>query len=348
MNAKVGKVETDFANANNRATALQRDLDACAKRTTGLTGDVEKRNKRIAELEAKLAAAKAKPAPKPAPAPKSTLEVITKDKAPSKSERDDLQLINGIGPQMEEMLHGEGIYFFRQLAALDKAGVNELNELLPGFPGRIERDEWVPQARGYASGKAPAAKPQSAAKPKPKKSTLEVITKDKAPSKSERDDLQLINGIGPQMEEMLHGEGIYFFRQLAALDKAGVNELNELLPGFPGRIERDEWVPQARGYASGKAPAAAPAVRKGGLTKITKDKAPSKSERDDLKEISGVGPQMEKLLNEEGIYFFRQVASLDKAGVQELNDLLPDFPGRIERDEWVKQAGQLQKAKYGS
>ena len=249
MNAKVGKVETDFANANNRATALQRDLDACAKRTTGLSGDVEKRNKRIAELEAKLAAAKAKPAPKPAPAPKSTLEVITKDKAPSKSERDDLQLINGIGPQMEEMLHGEGIYFFRQLAALDKAGVNELNELLPGFPGRIERDEWVPQARGYASGKAPAA---------------------------------------------------------------------------------------------------APAVRKGGLTKITKDKAPSKSERDDLKEISGVGPQMEKLLNEEGIYFFRQVASLDKAGVQELNDLLPDFPGRIERDEWVKQAGQLQKAKYGS
>lgn len=78
------------------------------------------------------------------------------------------------------------------------------------------------------------------------------------------------------------------------------------------------------------------------------DKAPSKAERDNLQEIKGVGPVLEKMLHKTGIWYFRQVANLDKQGVIELDGRLPQFSGRIQRDKWVKQAKALHKSKYGS
>ncbi len=63
---------------------------------------------------------------------------------------------------------------------------------------------------------------------------------------------------------------------------------------------------------------------------------------DNLKKISGVGPVLEKKLNEAGIYFFWQVAALTPAQIEELeNDM--SFPGRITRDEWVNQAAEFAK-----
>lgn len=63
---------------------------------------------------------------------------------------------------------------------------------------------------------------------------------------------------------------------------------------------------------------------------------------DDLKKISGVGPVLEKKLNEAGIYFFSQIASLTAPQIEELEEEM-SFPGRIERDEWVKQAKEFAK-----
>ena len=65
---------------------------------------------------------------------------------------------------------------------------------------------------------------------------------------------------------------------------------------------------------------------------------------DDLKKISGVGPVLEKKLNESGIFHFWQVAALKKAQIEELEAEM-SFPGRITRDEWVKQAKEFAKAK---
>lgn len=60
--------------------------------------------------------------------------------------------------------------------------------------------------------------------------------------------------------------------------------------------------------------------------------------KDDLKRISGVGPVLEDLLNRIGVYYFWQVASWNNDDVQEVDDLLESFKGRITRDEWVPQA----------
>ena len=63
--------------------------------------------------------------------------------------------------------------------------------------------------------------------------------------------------------------------------------------------------------------------------------------KDDLKRISGVGPKLEKLLNGIGVFYFWQVAAWSPKDVREVDELLDVFKGRIERDSWVVQAGEL-------
>ena len=67
-------------------------------------------------------------------------------------------------------------------------------------------------------------------------------------------------------------------------------------------------------------------------------------EADDLKEISGVGPVLETKLNGLGIYHYTQIVELSKADIDKIDEEL-NFKGRIERDDWLKQAKALAKAK---
>ncbi|WP_274628563.1 NADH-quinone oxidoreductase subunit E [Arvimicrobium flavum] len=63
---------------------------------------------------------------------------------------------------------------------------------------------------------------------------------------------------------------------------------------------------------------------------------------DDLKLISGVGPKIEGILHELGIFTFAQVAGWKKAEREWVDGYL-NFKGRIERDDWAKQAKALAK-----
>ncbi len=61
---------------------------------------------------------------------------------------------------------------------------------------------------------------------------------------------------------------------------------------------------------------------------------------DDLKRISGVGPQLEGKLNELGVYKFEQIAQWSEENIQWVDEYLA-FKGRIERENWVEQAKVL-------
>ncbi len=63
---------------------------------------------------------------------------------------------------------------------------------------------------------------------------------------------------------------------------------------------------------------------------------------DDLKMIAGVGPKIEATLNGLGIYTYAQIAAWTKAERQWVDGFLK-FRGRIDRDEWVRQAEALAK-----
>jgi len=64
---------------------------------------------------------------------------------------DDLQLISGVGPKNEAILHSLGIYTFAQIAAWTKAEREWVDGYLR-FGGRIEREDWVRQAEALAKG----------------------------------------------------------------------------------------------------------------------------------------------------------------------------------------------------
>ncbi|MEO3385688.1 NADH-quinone oxidoreductase subunit E [Mesorhizobium sp. CAU 1741] len=64
---------------------------------------------------------------------------------------DDLKLISGVGPKLEGVLNGLGIYSYAQVASWNQAERDWVDRYLK-FRGRIDRDDWVRQAEALAKG----------------------------------------------------------------------------------------------------------------------------------------------------------------------------------------------------
>ncbi|MCF8714181.1 hypothetical protein JM658_05005 [Joostella atrarenae] len=65
----------------------------------------------------------------------------------SEEAKDDLKLIEGIGPFIEKKLNGIGIYKYDQLSKLNDRDIEIVTELIEFFPGRIKRDDWKGKAQ---------------------------------------------------------------------------------------------------------------------------------------------------------------------------------------------------------
>ncbi|WP_103068388.1 hypothetical protein [Aquimarina sediminis] len=63
------------------------------------------------------------------------------------SQKDDLKLISGVGPFIEEKLNSIGIYTFDQISKFTTEDIDTVTALIQFFPGRIERDKWTKQAK---------------------------------------------------------------------------------------------------------------------------------------------------------------------------------------------------------
>ncbi len=66
--------------------------------------------------------------------------------------------------------------------------------------------------------------------------------------------------------------------------------------------------------------------------------APTDGAGDDLKRIKGVGPKLEAMLHEMGVYHFRQVADWTEMNLKWVDQNLAGFKGRASRDRWIEQA----------
>ncbi|EAQ03523.1 ribosomal protein L21 [Pseudooceanicola batsensis HTCC2597] len=88
--------------------------------------------------------------------------------------------------------------------------------------------------------------------------------------------------------------------------------------------------------------ATAEAAPKAEPKKAAPKKAAKTDGADDLKELSGVGPALEKKLHEAGVTTFAQIAAWTEADIAEMDEKL-SFKGRIEREGWVEQAKEKTK-----
>lgn len=71
--------------------------------------------------------------------------------APRANGSDDLEVIRGIGPENAARLHALGIWHFDQIAAWSEKEALWVGGYL-AFPGRIEREDWIGQAKVLAAG----------------------------------------------------------------------------------------------------------------------------------------------------------------------------------------------------
>ncbi|MGI9506875.1 MAG: hypothetical protein ACR2RE_27865 [Geminicoccaceae bacterium] len=71
--------------------------------------------------------------------------------APRGGTADDLKKISGVGPKLEKTLNGLGIFHFSQIADFTPDHVAWVDKYLR-FKGRIERENWIEQAKVLAAG----------------------------------------------------------------------------------------------------------------------------------------------------------------------------------------------------
>jgi NADH-quinone oxidoreductase subunit E len=67
-------------------------------------------------------------------------------------------------------------------------------------------------------------------------------------------------------------------------------------------------------------------------------KAARKGKADDLQKIEGIGPVLERLCHELGIFHFDQIAAWGAGEIAWMDSNLKGFRGRVSRDKWVAQA----------
>ncbi len=119
-------------------------------------------------------------------------------------------------------------------------------------------------------------------------------------------------------------------------------------PAKPARAAKPKAAPAAKAAAKpaakavAKTAAAKPAVAKAPRVKKPDGplrlSAPRKGKADDLKEIEGIGPALEKLCHSLGFYHFDQIAGWSDADVAWVDANMKTFKGRIVRDKWIAQS----------
>ena len=164
------------------------------------------------------------------------------------------------------------------------------------------------------------------------------------------DDLLLIKGVGPKLNALLNKLGISRFDQIAAWSRGDVEKVDGHLENFSGRIDREEWIPQAKLLAAGNMTefnrlygdgVGAVAAAAGAVAMTAIGIPAAVGAPDDLLQLKGVGPKLNATLVALGITRFDQIAAWTAGDVAKVDEHLGSFKGRIVRESWVEQAGLL-------
>ncbi len=134
-------------------------------------------------------------------------------------------------------------------------------------PAAPERPK--PAAKQAEEAKKAPAKKSAAAEPAQPEAAAAAVTEEEAPEvltaarDGKADNLKLLKGVGPKLEETLNSLGFYHYDQIAAWTEAQVAWVDARLK-FKGRIERDGWIEQAKQLAAGEETDFAKAAKKDG------------------------------------------------------------------------------------
>jgi len=152
---------------------------------------------------------------------------------------------------------------------------------------------------------------------------------------TEKDNLTLIEGIGPFIEQKLNGIGIFSYEQISKFNDQKIEEVTRAIQFFEGRIKKDNWVGQAMSLYQIKLqnPEAF-------NTELEKNQflAGAPEALDDLKLIEGIGPKIEKLLKDAGFLSLADIAVTTAADLKNILDKGGEQYRMHDPNTWPAQA----------
>ncbi|MFM9910933.1 MAG: helix-hairpin-helix domain-containing protein [Chitinophagaceae bacterium] len=171
--------------------------------------------------------------------------------APPPIANDDLKLVEGMGPKIEQVFHKAGIKTFRQLATTD---YQKLKSILEAEGPRYQIHDpytWPRQASLLADNKLDELKEYQdylIAGVDPERLNATKASAEPAM----RDSLIKIEGIGPKIQELCYNAGIYTFKQLSV---TSAEKLKSILDAAGPRYQIHDpatWPAQSTLAAAGK------------------------------------------------------------------------------------------------
>jgi len=196
----------------------------------------------------------------------------------------------------------------------------------PAAPARKQAPTTAAKPHDVTEESAPAIKkPSRSAKVSVKKAEAERLEADAEAKANGKPNTAMREGaVGPEAEGGKYASG-------AAPGKELRGEPVEGAAATGTKKKASQKAPKAG------APEVNPVAEKGGETPLFT--APEGA-ADDLKLISGIGPALERRLNELGITRWSQIAAFSDDDVARVDNAL-SFKGRISRDNWIGQAKAL-------
>jgi predicted flap endonuclease-1-like 5' DNA nuclease len=288
---------------------------------------------------------------------------------------DDLTRIRAIDADTAKRLRTQGVLKFSDIARWTPGDVARISQSL-GFAGRVERENWIEQASILAKGGEAAIKPRAADAP----------AASAAPPPPGADRLHRIIGLDARTEQLLIGQGVTRFADIARWAWSDVEKVEAVL-GQPGRVGLENWIGQAKILAQGaggnvtllrpvEAKVDAPAKPSAPLQAAPVPSAasqPAAVQRGDFAGLRSVrsealrgeplragpaGGQFDDLkrIRGVGVLIEKKLNSLGVASYEQIANWtradidrinqILDFKGRIERENWVEQARILCSGGY--
>ena len=147
--SRISEAEKRVSEAAQRAATLDTESRGLRTRVAELEARepevvervVEKIVERVVEVPAPAAAEASAPLPPTEPLPRK------RPAKPRTRPKDDLELINGVGPMLAKLLNRRGVTQFRQVARWDAKDIASFEAAMPNFKGRVRREGWIRSAR---------------------------------------------------------------------------------------------------------------------------------------------------------------------------------------------------------
>lgn len=139
---KTGKIREKLKSSLRKHFVRKKDFEALSK-------DVDRLRKKLAKLEKCCGPDQTeKPIAVTKEEKTEKTPIKSAEAAKSNTTADKLTRIKGIGPVLEKKLHDLGVTRFSQITSWSKEDIDKISEHLD-FKGRIEREEWVKQAKEF-------------------------------------------------------------------------------------------------------------------------------------------------------------------------------------------------------